>query len=279
MFHSNFLMVWNKQFDVSYEINPWMTGNILKVDNRKAYEQWCHLLDVLHNVDAVVDTFSVDNASIPDIVFTANAGFLHENLLTVSRFKYSQRLKEVPYYVNWFLTHTKAHHQFIPDFFEGAGDALTDVNGNLWAGYGFRSDLESHGILRILYPKLNVISLNLTNPDFYHLDTCFCPLNNGYVMYYPEAFLSDSELKILEAFGDKVILIEQRDAKNFACNAIEWDGNLIMNRCSAKLNYELEKIGYNVIETDLTEFIKAGGSAKCLTLKLSETHFPPKLKV
>ena len=265
----NFLVAWNKRYDVNYDINPWMTDNIKLVNNQKAHQQWLNLVKILKDLGANVSQMSVDNENIPDIVFTANAGFIYNNVLTLSSFKYLQRQYEIPYFRNWFLTNTKTQVNVILETFEGAGDALIDHQGNLWMGHGFRSTLESHWRLQVIYTALNVLSLELMNPEFYHLDTCFCPLSSGHVLYYPDAFSSHDELKILEVFGEKAIQVSLEDASDFACNVVEWDGNLVMNKCSPLLNYELEKIGYSVVETDLTEFLKAGGSAKCLTLKLT----------
>lgn len=266
---SNFLMAWNKRYNVNYDINPWMTNNLQRVDTEKAFHQWKSLVKILEKIGAKVSKMSVDNELIPDIVFTANAGFIHNNVLILSNFKHSQRQQEIPYYRNWFLTNINAHLHVLFEEFEGAGDALIDAQNNIWVGYGFRSNLESHDKLKMVYPSLNIISLKLINPEFYHLDTCFCPLNNGYVLYYPDAFNDEGQFYIKKYFGNKVINVSFEDAKDFACNTVEWNGNLILNKCSPKLNFELEKIGYNVIETDLTEFLKAGGSAKCLTLKLT----------
>lgn len=266
---SNFLVAWNKRFNVTYDINPWMTNNENLVNTQKAFEQWQTLVSILKQIGANIHQMSVDNANIPDIVFTANAGFIHNNVLTLSNFKHKERQLEIPYYRNWFLTNVTAAVHVLFEPFEGAGDALVDSYNNLWVGYGFRSGIESHSRLQQLYPWLNVKSIELINPSFYHLDTCFCPLNSGHLMYYPGAFNDEDKQKISEVFGDKIIEVSLEDALNFACNMVEHDKNLVLNKCSPKLNFDLEKIGYNVIETELTEFIKAGGSAKCLTLKLT----------
>lgn len=266
----NFLVAWNKCYNVTYDINPWMTDNLNLVDNQKAYEQWLTLVKILKSLGATVSQIIVDNPDIPDIVFTANAGVIFNNKVILSQFKHYQRQKEIPYFNNWFKTHLPINICSILEYFEGAGDALIDNKNNIWVGHGFRSTFNARFALQNILPSLNLISLKLINPEFYHLDTCFCPLNSGHVLYYPEAICSADEIKIYEQYDGKMIKVSMSDAVNFACNIVEWKNNLILNKCSAKLNYELEKIGYNVIETDLSEFIKAGGSAKCLTLKLTD---------
>ncbi len=266
-------MAWNKRYNVKYDINPWMTSNINHVNNELAYQQWLTLATKLTNItqDSDIDIIQVDNDSIPDIVFTANSCFLNEQnkLIVLSNFKYSERKLEVPIFYSWFK------EQF-PDYliveideaFEGAGDVLIDAYNNIWAGYGFRSSLESHCVLQNFCLNQDVFSLKLINPSFYHLDTCFCPLKSGHILFYPDAFTESCNIKISQIFGDKLIKVDTNDAYNFACNAVELNQFIIMNKCSESLAIKLEHAGYFVIETPLSEFLKSGGSAKCLTLKI-----------
>jgi lysine-ketoglutarate reductase/saccharopine dehydrogenase-like protein (TIGR00300 family) len=155
--------------------------------------------------------------------------------------------------------------------FEGAGDALLDREGRwLWAGYGFRSELDSHPYLA-KWLDIEVLSLRLMDERFYHLDTCFCPLSNGYLLYYPPAFDAYSnrliEMRVPEA---KRIAIAEPDAVNFACNAVNIEDIVILNQASDDLKQRLTNAGFRVIETPLTEFLKAGGASKCLTLRVTE---------
>ncbi len=155
--------------------------------------------------------------------------------------------------------------------FEGAGDALLDREGRwLWAGYGFRSELDSHPYLA-KWLNIEVISLRLSDERFYHLDTCFCPLTGGYLLYYPPAFDSYSN-KVIEmrVAPEKLIAIEEADAINFACNAVNINKIVVINKVSDLLKKRLTKVGFEIVETPLTEFLKAGGAAKCLTLRVTE---------
>ena len=140
----------------------------------------------------------------------------------------------------------------------------------MWAGYGFRSELDSHPYLA-KWLDIEVLSLRLTDERFYHLDTCFCPLSNGYLLYYPGAFDSYSNRLIeMRVAPEKRIAIEEADAVNFACNTVNVENIVVMNKASDSLKARLAKVGFEVIETPLTEFLKAGGAAKCLTLRVTE---------
>jgi N-dimethylarginine dimethylaminohydrolase len=125
-------------------------------------------------------------------------------------------------------------------------------------------------LLEKIYGR-RVIPLKLVDPRFYHLDTALCPLSGGYLMYYPSAFAPES-LEILDSMipADKHIRVSDQDAAHFSCNAVELDGHVIMNNASPDLSTKLARAGFQAILTPLTEFLKAGGTAKCLTLKLVE---------
>ena len=147
--------------------------------------------------------------------------------------------------------------------------------GWLWAGYGFRSELDAHPLLAKLL-GVEVLSLRLMDERFYHLDTCFCPLSDGTVLYYPPAFdFSSNRLIESRIPPEKRVAVCEADALAFACNAVNVDRAVILNQASSSLRQQLEERGYTVLETPLTEFLKAGGAAKCLTLRLDEPHQAP----
>ena len=118
---------------------------------------------------------------------------------------------------------------------------------------------------------IEVVSLRLVDPRFYHLDTCFCPLFGGYVMYFPKAFDAESLAKIHKRYSlDKRICVGDSDALRFACNAVNVGRVIVLNEVSSGLSRRLEDLGFCVVQVSLTEFLRAGGAAKCLALRLSE---------
>jgi lysine-ketoglutarate reductase/saccharopine dehydrogenase-like protein (TIGR00300 family) len=257
-------------YDVDYVINPWMEGNIHKSSRDQAVEQWQKLHHVLKEV-AIVELVQPQRG-VPDMVFTANAGLVLGQNAVLSRFYHPERQGEEPYFKTWFEDNGFQVFELPKDLpFEGAGDALLDREGRwLWAGYGFRSELDSHPYIA-KWLDIEVLSLRLIDDRFYHLDTCFCPLTGGYVLYYPGAFDSYSNHLIQKRVPEtKRIAIAEADAVNFACNAVNVGQTVVMNKASESLKQQLEDIGFNIIETPLTEFLKAGGAAKCLTLRINE---------
>jgi lysine-ketoglutarate reductase/saccharopine dehydrogenase-like protein (TIGR00300 family) len=265
-----FLMCPPDHYDVDYVINPWMEGNIHKSSRDRAVEQWQKLHHVLKE-HAIVDLVQ-PQVGVPDMVFTANAGLVLGDNVVLSRFYHKERQGEEPFFKQWFEQQGYQVCELPKDLpFEGAGDALFDREGRwLWAGYGFRSELDSHPLIA-KWLDIEVLSLRLMDERFYHLDTCFCPLSGGYLLYYPPAFDSYSNRLIeLRVPAEKRIAITEEDAINFACNAVNVDHTIVLNQASDELKQRLAAAGFQVIETPLTEFLKAGGAAKCLTLRVTE---------
>ncbi|MFN5515500.1 MAG: TIGR00300 family protein [Cyanobacteriota bacterium] len=264
------LMCAPDHYDVDYVINPWMEGNIHKSSRERAVEQWQKLYYVIKE-RAMVELVEPAKGW-PDMVFTANAGLVLGSNVVLSRFFHKERQGEEPYFKAWFEGNGFTVYELPPDLpFEGAGDALFDREGRwLWAGYGFRSELDSHPYIAE-WLDTEVVSLRLIDERFYHLDTCFCPLSGGYLLYYPPAFDSYSNRLIeMRIPAEKRIIVAEPDAVKFACNAVNINQTVIMNQVSQDLKDRLGAVGFEVVETPLSEFLKAGGAAKCLTLRVTE---------
>ncbi len=264
-----FLMCPPNYFGVKYTINPWMEGRIGTVDARKAQMQWN---DFYFSLAKVAEVNRIQpQLMLPDMVFTANAGLLRNGVFIPSRFRHEERQGEEPLFKGWFLSQGYRIADWDPSvFFEGAGDALFQPGQDLlWAAHGFRTDPAAHAEAARLF-NIEVISLKLVDPRFYHLDTCFCPLLDGHVFYYPRAFDAASREAIEKRLPqDKRIAIATEDAVRFACNAVLAGKNLFLNHASDDLRQTLEGLGYHVQVKPVSEFMKAGGANKCLTLELT----------
>ncbi len=256
-------------YDVDYVINPWMAGNVHASSRERAQEQWCHLY---RELTAVADVQLIDpQPGSPDMVFTANAGLERDGTVALSSFFHPERQSEESHFRRWF--HSAEYNVIeVPREtpFEGEGDAIFAIDGTrLWAAHGPRSTAESHHHLARAW-NIDIADLHLIDPRFYHLDTCFAPLEDHFVMYYPQAFDAASLAKI-EAFYPpaKRIIVTESDAVRFACNAINVDRTVILNDISRELSNQLADRDFNVVQVTLNEFLKAGGAAKCLVMRLS----------
>ena len=268
-----FLMCPPRFFDVQYVINPWMEGNLHAPSAALAQQQWEHLHAA---VAAFAEVLLIEpQPGLPDMVFTANAGLVHplgnHGIAALSRFRCAERTGEEAHFQRWFEAAGFEVRAMPPDApFEGEGDALfTPDGGRLWAGYGWRTAEASHRCLQELWPACEVVPLRLVDPRFYHLDTCFAPLANGDLLYYPPAF-DDASLGRIEAFytpGQRIAVGEE-DALRFACNAVNVGEQIVLNQIRAPLRATLASRGFTVTEVALSEFMKSGGAAKCLCLRV-----------
>ena len=259
------LMCPPEYYGIEYEINPWMSRS-RQADRELAKKQWQNLYDILQSKLDLKISLLEPQKGVPDLVFTANAGLVHEGIFIPSNFRYPQRQKEAPFYHQWF---EKEGYEICPLpeelYFEGEGDALL-LGEDLFAGYRIRSDIRTHIYLGKILEK-RVLSLELVDSKFYHLDTCFCPLSSWAVAYYPSAFDLYGQ-RVIKADVMLKIEVSPPEAHRFACNAVVVGQKAVLNTGCPDLKNSLETLGYEIYETDLSEFIKAGGSAKCLVLFL-----------
>ena len=251
-------------YGIEYEINPWMNRSLGAVQ-ALAHVQWLALRDTLVSLGVQVEVMT-PQPGLPDLVFTANAGLVFHNTFLSSRFKHEVRAKESPFFDAWFAAHgfTVEH---LPEntFHEGAGDALF-CGDTLFAGYRTRSDASAHQWVAAKF-GVRCLPLELVNPRFYHLDTCFCPLAPDTALYFPDAFDTYGK-RVLHTHVPKLIPVAEPEAHRFGCNAVVVGKTVVHNSLCPELANELVKQGYRSIPVELDEFLKAGGSAKCLTLRL-----------
>ncbi len=253
-------------YGIEYEINPWMS-RARGAEAPLAQEQWRGLHATLSRLDCKIELVP-PQPKLPDMVFTANAGLAVGNRFIPSNFRHKERAGEAPHFASWM---EKRGYQitWLPDnyYFEGEGDALFGGEA-LFCGYKFRSDITSHRAVAEMLGCL-VVSVELVDPRFYHLDTCFCPLPDGAVIWFPAAFDEYGQKAIREHISD-LIEVASEEAVHFCCNAVPLERNIVLPEGAPKLVTELRDRGYNCHQLPMTEFLKAGGACKCLTLFLPQ---------
>jgi N-dimethylarginine dimethylaminohydrolase len=254
-------------FGIEYEINPWMRVSN-RVDHDRAVQQWHRLMQVFERDVGVALERMASRPGLPDLVFTANAGVVIGRTAVISRFCYAERQREEAHFEGWFRDH--GYEIVTLDekiYFEGAGDLLRFPN--VWfGGYRQRSDIRAYPILSELFKK-EILPLELVDSRFYHLDTCFCPLNGGELLYYPAAFDRYGQAAIAERIpAEQQLVVPESEALKFACNAVSVGKHIVLPAGCPETTTLLESRGYQPHPVPLEEFMKSGGSAKCLTLAL-----------
>jgi N-dimethylarginine dimethylaminohydrolase len=249
-------------YGIEYEINPWMdrSRNVLPADAQK---QWLGLRETLESIGCEIELIE-PQAKLPDMVFTANAGLVRGRKFIRSNFRFPERRGEEKHFEQWFAERDYEIVSLPNDlFFEGEGDALF-CGEVLLCGYRFRSDIRSHHKLAEILQCL-VLSVELVQDRYYHLDTCFCPLPRGGAIWYPAAF-DDYGQRAIRHHVSELLEVSPEEAAHFACNAVVVGDDVVLSENSPKLGAALRERGFKPHELPMTEFIKAGGACKCLTL-------------
>jgi N-dimethylarginine dimethylaminohydrolase len=249
-------------YGIEYEINPWMSREQgAEIELAKA--QWRGLYEKLGSLQAKVELVP-GQPKLPDMVFTANAGLAVGRKFIPSNFRHEERAGEAPHFARWMKEHGY-EVLWLPKtlYFEGEGDALFGGDA-LFCGYKFRSDIQSHRAVAELLGCL-VISVELVDARFYHLDTCFCPLPDGGAVWFPAAF-DEYGQRAIRAHVPDLIDVEEDEAKMFCCNAVVLERDIVLPQGAPKLVSWLTNRGYRCHQLPMSEFLKAGGACKCLTM-------------
>jgi N-dimethylarginine dimethylaminohydrolase len=284
---ARFLMCAPEHFAVSYAINPWMDPQAWAREGgtqaARARQEWLGLHRHLARRGAAVELVP-PAPGVPDLVFTANAAVVLDRKALLARFRHPERQREEPHFAAAFemlrrrgLIDTVGR---LPDgvVLEGAGDCVWDATRNLfWLGYGQRSDAAARHAVERAFGR-EVVALELADPSFYHMDTALCPLPHGEVMYFPGAFTAAGLATIRARVAPKKrIAIELEDAVKLAANAVAIGSTLVMAGASEPLRAELAERGYEVAVTPLSAFLRSGGAAFCLTLRLDRQSAPVRM--
>ena len=262
----HYLMCEPTYYTVSYEINPWMHPD-RATDTQLAVQQWRRLRDVFADLGHTIEQIE-PIPGLPDMVYAANGATVVDGIVYSARFRYPERQPEGPAYQKWFadrgfVTHTAARVN------EGEGDML--VAGRLvLAGTGFRTERSAHAEAQELFGH-PVISLELVDPHYYHLDTALAVISSDptdpQVAYFPAAFSAGSRAVLEQLFPD-ALLATERDAQALGLNIVS-DGQHVVHAPGAvDLAAKLRERGYETIAVDTSELLKGGGGAKCCTLEI-----------
>lgn len=249
-------------FAVEYAINPWMDTET-PVDVDLAVAQWENLRDTYRKLGHTVDLVEPVEG-LPDMVYAANAGLMVNGVAIVARFKHAERAGESAAYAQWMTD--AGHHPVTTRFInEGQGDLLV-VGSTILAGHGFRTDVEAHDEIAEL-TKMPVVSLELVDPRFYHLDTALAVLDDSTIAYYPPAFTENSR-EVLRKLFPTAIEVASADACVLGLNSVS-DGKYVVHPAQATgFAEQLYHAGFDPIGIDLSELLKGGGSVKCCTLEV-----------
>ena len=273
--HRRYLMCRPEHFTVSYRINPWMEP-AKPTDTAKALAQWQTLYDTYvalgHEVELIDPV-----PGLPDMVYTANGGFIVDGRALGVRFRVDERRGEERPFMDWFAAHGFDVVEPV-SVQEGEGDFLL-VGDTILAGTGFRSTGDSHAEVAGVFGR-EVVSLRLIDPRFYHLDTAISVLDpvegpggveKANIAYLPSAFDEPSLAVLRERYPD-AIEVSDADGAVFGLNSASDGYNVFISPRATGFEAQLRERGYHPVLVDLSELLLGGGGIKCCTLELRGTR-------
>ena len=254
-------------FAVSYSINPWMDPT-QPVDATRAMSQWTALVDTYCALGHTVELINPE-PGLPDMVFAANGATVVGGTVLGARFRDAARAAEAQHYQRWFAAHGAPDIVMPSAVNEGAGDLMW-TGSLLLAGTGFRTEPAAHREAQEVL-GIPVISLQLVDPCYYHLDTCLLVLDDSpaspLIAYYPPAFSPGSQRVLARLFPDAVIA-EAADAACLGLNGVSDGGSVVLPVEAQNLGRALAARGFEPVFVDISELRRAGGGPKCCTLAL-----------
>ena len=249
-------------FAVEYAINPWMDVTT-PVDVALARVQWEGLrrtyLRLGHRVDVIEPV-----PGLPDMVYAANGGFIAHDIAIVARFRFAERAGESRAYADWMSSRgyrpVSTRH-----INEGQGDLLK-IGDMVLAGYGFRTDRRAHAEISAAL-RVPVVSLELVDPRFYHLDTAMAILDDHTIAFYPPAFSAAAQEQLHALFPDAIV-VGSADAYVLGLNVVSDGLHVVLPAAATGFAAQLRDAGFDPVGVDLSELLKGGGSVKCCTLEV-----------
>ncbi|MDQ1112189.1 N-dimethylarginine dimethylaminohydrolase [Microbacterium testaceum] len=269
--HRRYLMCRPEHFTVSYSINPWMEPS-RPTDTNLAMRQWQSLYDTYTQLGHEIELID-PLEGLPDMVYTANGGFVIDGVAYGPKFRFRERAAEAPAFIDWFAANGFEVAEPV-EVNEGEGDFLL-VGDTILAGTGFRSTGDSHREVGEVFSR-EVVSLTLTDPRFYHLDTAIAVLDpvegpggveKANIAYLPNAFDDRSQAILRERYPD-AIRVSDSDGAVFGLNSASDGKNVIISPRAVGFEAQLRERGYTPVKVDLSELLLGGGGIKCCTLEL-----------
>lgn len=269
--HRRYLMCRPEHFTVSYSINPWMEPS-RPTDTNLAIQQWQALYDTYVSLGHEIELIDPVEG-LPDMVYTANGGFVIDGVAYGPKFRFRERADEAPAFIGWFAANGFEVAEPV-EVNEGEGDFLL-VGNTILAGTGFRSTGDSHREVGEVFSH-EVVSLTLTDPRFYHLDTAIAVLDpvegpggveRANIAYLPNAFDERSQAILRERYPD-AIEVSDADGSVFGLNSASDGKNVIISPRATGFEAQLRERGYTPVLVDLSELLLGGGGIKCCTLEL-----------
>ncbi|UOE92049.1 dimethylarginine dimethylaminohydrolase family protein [Alkalihalobacillus sp. LMS39] len=202
------------------------------------------------------------NEKFPEQVFTRDIGFTLGHTIFVAEMAHKIRQGEEEFLKTWLKNSDISYYNLVGDMIEG-GDVMID-HRTIFIGLSNRTNQKAIDHIQNLLEDFEVITVPFTE-KYLHLDCVFNIISRKEALVYPEA-LTKKEYQILEKRYD-LIEVSKEEQFTLGTNILSIGNKKIISLpVNKNVNEQLRKRGFEVIEVDITEIIKSGGSFRCCTL-------------
>lgn len=233
------------------------------INSSQATKQHAELLQVLKNQH--VDFMLLPTKrKYPEQVFTRDIGFTIGSSLFTARMKKSIRQGEEQILINQLQQKCIPFVPISECCIEG-GDVIIDGN-KIWIGDSDRTSLQAINKLQTLLPQYQFFSIPF-DARYLHLDCVFNVISTKDALIFPPAF-TPSVLDILLQHYN-CIEVNEEEQFTLGTNVLSLGNKKIISLPqNKKVNILLRQRGFEIIDVDISEIIKSGGSFRCITLPI-----------
>lgn len=249
-------------FDAAEADRPWTDRTAGRaLTSRRALTQWGRLyslyLSLGHDVRLIGPL-----PGLPDAVRAAATATVVDGLVLGAR---RGEGDGEPAYLDWFRAHGFTEVRGAAYANEGARDFLA-TGSRLLAGHRSAGPPDAHREARG-YFRRPLISLELADPRFPHLDTALTVLDGDEIMYCPAAF-SEAGRDVLAGLFPDALVVDEPDAAAPALNAVSDGLHVVLPEGADRVAAGLRDRGFRPIGTDLSELLRGDGGVRSCTLEL-----------
>src|SRR3989338_4399016 len=247
-----------ENYSIETPINMWQERHVGSIDHKLAMQQHEDMVSALEK-EGVMCYFLEPIKGATEQKDSRDLGVISKNGAIAGHFKKDIRLGEVASFIKFCVENDiKILKYGIP--FEGGDFFFVDASECI-VGIGPRTDMRPNEIETLLNRKINIIH----HSSSHHLDAFFNIVSPTLVVAYTK-HLAEKEF----LHGKKIIELDDNDIWNMSSNFLLLEENKILaDLGSHAFNKKLEKEGIEVIEVDVSELKKNGGSIRCMTMEIS----------
>ncbi|CAN5138462.1 arginine deiminase-related protein [soil metagenome] len=265
----HYLMVEPNHFRVDYQINPYM-NTAVQPDHEVALHQWRTLVSTIRELGGQVDVIP-QLPHAPDMVYAMNLGLAlcppSGPTVVMSHMRHAERRMEAPAAARWFADRgfrvLTVGQEGVGPHLE-AGDAFW-YRDRLLVGHGPRTDELALKHLAETF-DVEVVGFTINHPAMYHFDLIFCPLDSEHAIVAPAGLEPESARRLLDLVPEPLVITAEEATSTFAANSIVVGDTVVMpGPAPERVVNQLRTWGFGVVELDLSEFHKGGGSIRCMT--------------